>query len=61
MLLRYIGFWAMATGVPRVLLAVRLRREIDGEWWMALGGLASILFGVMMIARPTPVRCPSSP
>jgi len=51
-LLLYIGFWAMATGVLRIILAVRLRHEIDGEWWMALGGLASILFGVMMIARP---------
>ena len=52
MLLLYIGFWAMATGVLRIILAVRLRHEITGEWWMALGGLASILFGLSMVARP---------
>ena len=51
-LLLYIGFWAMAAGVLRIILAVRLRHEITGEWWMALGGLASILFGVAMVARP---------
>jgi uncharacterized membrane protein HdeD (DUF308 family) len=52
MLLLYIGFWAMSTGVLRIILAVRLRHEITGEWWMALGGLASILFGLSMMARP---------
>ena len=52
MLLLYIGFWAMATGVLRIILAVRLRHEMTGEWWMALGGLASILFGLAMVARP---------
>ena len=52
MLLMYIGFWAMATGVLRIILAVRLRHEITGEWWMALGGVASILFGMTMLSRP---------
>ena len=52
MLLLYIGFWAMATGVLRIILAVRLRHEITGEWWMALGGLVSILFGLSMVSRP---------
>jgi uncharacterized membrane protein HdeD (DUF308 family) len=52
MLLLYIGFWAMATGVLRIILAVRLRHEMTGEWWMVLGGLASILFGLAMVARP---------
>jgi len=51
-LLLYIGFWAIATGALRIILAVRLRHEIEGEWWMALGGLASILFGMFMVARP---------
>ena len=52
MLLLYIGFWAIATGVMRIILAVRLRHEITGEWWMVLGGLVSILFGMAMVSRP---------
>ena len=51
-LLLYIAFWAMATGVLKIIMAVRLRKEIEGEWWMVLSGLASALFGVIMIARP---------
>ena len=51
-LILYIAFWAMATGVLRIILAVRLRKEIEGEWWMALAGLAGIVFGVLMVARP---------
>ena len=51
-LLLYIGFWAVATGVLRIILAIRLRKEIEGEWWLALGGLVSILFGMSVIARP---------
>lgn len=51
-LLIYVAAWAIATGVMRVILAVRLRKEIEGEWLLALSGLASILFGVLMMARP---------
>lgn len=52
LLLLYIAFWAIAIGVLRIILAVRLRKEIEGEWWMVLGGLVSILFGLAMVARP---------
>ena len=51
-LLLYIAFWAMATGVLRIVMAVRLRNEIEGEWWMAVCGAASVLFGMIMLARP---------
>jgi uncharacterized membrane protein HdeD (DUF308 family) len=51
-LILYIAFWAMATGVLRIILAVRLRKEIEGEWWMVLAGLTSVVFGVLMVARP---------
>ena len=48
----YIAFWAMASGILRIILAVRLRKEIEGEWWMVLSGLVSVVFGVLMMARP---------
>lgn len=47
-----IAFWAIYAGVSRIGLAIQLRKEIEGEGWLALSGLLSILFGVIVIARP---------
>ena len=51
-LLFYIAVWAIATGVLQIVAALRLRREISGEWWLVLAGLASVAFGVILISRP---------
>ncbi len=51
-LLFYIALWAVATGVLQIVAAVRLRNEIKGEWLLALSGLASVAFGVVLMARP---------
>jgi uncharacterized membrane protein HdeD (DUF308 family) len=51
-LLFYIAIWAMATGVLEIVAAVRLRKEIAGEWLLVVGGLVSILFGFILMARP---------
>ena len=51
-LLFYIAAWAIATGVLEILVAIRLRKVIKGEWWLVLGGLVSVLFGAMLMARP---------
>jgi len=51
-LLFYIAVWAVATGVLQIAAAVRLRKVIRGEWWLVLGGLASVIFGVLLMARP---------
>ena len=51
-LLFYIAVWAIATGVLQIVAALRLRREISGEWWLILAGLASVAFGVILISRP---------
>jgi len=51
-LLFYIAIWAIATGVLEIVAAVRLRKEIEGEWLLVLGGLASVAFGALLIARP---------
>ena len=51
-LLYLIAAWAIVTGIVEIIAAVRLRREITGEWLLALGGLASIVFGVILLVRP---------
>jgi len=51
-LLFYIAIWAIVTGVLQVVAAIRLRQEIEGEFWLILGGIASVAFGVLAIARP---------
>ncbi len=51
-LLYLIAFQAMATGLFQVLAAIRLREEIHGEWLLGLAGVASMLFGLLMVAFP---------
>src|SRR4051812_22878860 len=50
--LLYIAVWAIATGVLELVVAVRWRREIDGEWRLTVAGLASVIFGAYLIAQP---------
>ena len=48
----YIAIWALVTGVLQILVAIRLRKEIQGEWVLILGGLISVLFGGFVLAQP---------
>jgi uncharacterized membrane protein HdeD (DUF308 family) len=47
-----IAFWAVITGVMEIVAAIRLRKEIEGEFWLVLAGLASVLLGLALFARP---------
>jgi len=48
----FVSIWAMATGFLRIAAAIRLRKEISGELWLALSGFLSVVFALMLMLRP---------
>jgi uncharacterized membrane protein HdeD (DUF308 family) len=53
-LLNIIAAFAIVRGVFEIVAAIKLRQHIDDEWVLGLSGALSILFGVLLIARPGP-------
>jgi uncharacterized membrane protein HdeD (DUF308 family) len=51
-LIFFIAIWALVTGVLRIVEAIRLRREIGGEVWLALSGFVSLFFAILIMRRP---------
>ena len=51
-LLLAIAAWSLAIGVLQIVAAIKLRKEITGEFWLGLSGFLSILFAFFVIARP---------
>lgn len=46
-----IAVWAIVSGALMLGAAFALNRD-HGRWWLALGGIASIIFGVLMVIEP---------
>jgi uncharacterized membrane protein HdeD (DUF308 family) len=51
-LLLFIAAWLIVAGIYRIVFAIRVRKEIKGEWMIALSGVLAILLGVMFMAYP---------
>ncbi|MFH0342417.1 MAG: HdeD family acid-resistance protein [Chromatiales bacterium] len=52
-LLVFIAAWAVIIGVLQIVAAIRLRKEIEYEWFLGLSGVLSVVFGVLMILDPS--------
>ena len=51
-LLLIIAYWSILTGILQIVAALRLRREVRDEVWLILGGIASVVFGVLLVLFP---------
>ena len=47
-----IGVNALISGVFDIVLAIRLRKAIQGEWLLVLNAIVSIAFGILILAFP---------
>jgi uncharacterized membrane protein HdeD (DUF308 family) len=46
-----VGTWAILSGGLMLSAALRLNGN-HGRWWLALGGFASVVYGILLIAAP---------
>ena len=49
LLVLFIGAWALVHGIFEIIGAIQLRKEIDNEWMLILGGVLSVLFGAIIL------------
>ncbi|MCK8484266.1 HdeD family acid-resistance protein [Aliiroseovarius sp. S2029] len=44
-----IAVWSIFSGAFEIVTAIRLRKEIEGEVWLGLSGIVSVLLGVLIV------------
>jgi uncharacterized membrane protein HdeD (DUF308 family) len=51
-LLWVIATWALFVGGARIAFAISTRKELHGTWSIALGGVALVLLGMLLVIDP---------
>ena len=46
-----VAIWAIVSGVLMLGAAFTLKLD-HGRWWLALGGIASVIFGILLVIEP---------
>ena len=47
-----LGVWLIIAGIFRIVFAIRVRKEIVGEWLIALSGVLAIVLGIAFLRNP---------
>ena len=51
-LVYFLGAAALLSGGTSLVTGIRLRNELSGEWYLIIGGVISIIFGLLLITSP---------
>jgi uncharacterized membrane protein HdeD (DUF308 family) len=51
-LLYVVAAWAIVTGIAEIAAAFVMREHLSREWALALAGLLSVVFGIILFVRP---------
>jgi uncharacterized membrane protein HdeD (DUF308 family) len=51
-LIYMLGFSAILFGVMEIVAAIQDRKQIEGEGWLILAGVLTVLFGIMLLVAP---------
>jgi len=51
-LLYIVAAWAIVTGILEIVAAFVLREYVSREWLLALAGILSVVFGIILFVRP---------
>jgi uncharacterized membrane protein HdeD (DUF308 family) len=46
-----IAAWAVVAGILTIISAIRVREEIDNEWWLILSGILAVIFGILVFTN----------
>ena len=51
-LIYFLAFMAITNGFSSIVNGIKLRKEIKNEWTIILGGLLTIIFGILLLVKP---------
>ncbi|ENB4167355.1 DUF308 domain-containing protein [Stenotrophomonas maltophilia] len=51
-LVLFLAAWLLVAGIYRIVFAIRVRKQIQGEWLLILSGVLAVVLGLLFAANP---------